>query len=412
MSSSKLWLGREKVLGMDDLLADILIKLESSKDLVCVAAVSPQWRALAKGGSFKLAWLERHEPAHVGFLAEMQEGIGRIQKLLYGPQLGEPSAVAIRRCINDALLAGDHIIGSSNGIILTHIPGEGYCTSFPGDNPRIYKAVSPSLPPIPRNTGQHTVNTFGHFGVLPQAGRSGVSCFVKDAAKDFLTCYDGVSFCSSAPIYVHVSIYDREVGWTRFVSEPIPSPDAALFQRNPYSVLVGSKLYMMYLVGFIVCFDLASKTFTEVPLPDEVKERVSSWYDYSVGRHHGGAIVLVHYHKSVMYTWVLSFINEAPSWELETIVDLIHCFGNRISSVAWKRIMGRENFPIGADHFYSIQVRSTSSDGRFVLLTLGFDLGLFELDILDTRVREITNQTRSGLLGRMFPLSEPWEVTP
>ncbi|KAM0841046.1 hypothetical protein ACQ4PT_059268 [Festuca glaucescens] len=412
MSSSKLCLAREKVLGTEDLLAEILIKLGSSQDLIRAAAVSPQWWALAKGGSFKLAWVQRHEPAHVGFLVEMQEGIGRIQKLMYGPQLGEVTAVAIRRYINNALLAGDNIIGSSNGIILTHNPGEGYCTSFPGGNPRIYKAVAPSMPPIPRDTEQHTVNTFGQFGVLPQAGRSGVSCFVKDASRPFLTCYDGVSFCSSESIYVHVSIYDDEVGWTRFVSEPIPSPEAALFHRNPYTVLVGSKLYMMYVVGFIVCFDLVSKTFTEVPLPGEVLERVSSWYDYSVARHRGGAIVLVHYHKSVMYTWVLSFSNEGPSWDLETMVDLIHCFGNRISSVAWKRIMGRENFPIGADNFYSIQVRSTSSDGRFVLLTLGFDLGMFELDMLDTRVREITNPTRSGLLGRMFPLSEPWEVTP
>ncbi|KAM0869146.1 hypothetical protein ACQ4PT_040853 [Festuca glaucescens] len=410
MSRSQLEQKRDEVLSMEDLLGEILVKLGSSKDMIQAACVSPQWRAVAKAQPFRRAWADRHRAAHVGFLVEMQEGLGRIQKLMYGPQQGELSAVTIRGHIVDAVLAGDNVISSNNGFVLTHRAGEGYCTSFPGDIPRVYTAVAPVMPPIPRGTGQHTVNTFGQFGVLPKAAGGGMSFFVKDASRHILTCYDGVSFCSSAPIYVHVGVYDDEVGWERFVSQPIPSPEPALFHRNPYSVLAGNKLYMMYVVGFILCFDLTSKTFTQIPLPDEVEERVRSWYDYSVASHRGGAIVLVHYHKAVMYTWVLSFLNDEPSWDLECMADLIHCFGDRVTNVAWERVIARENFPIGSDHFYSLQVRSASTDGRFALLTLGYDLGMFELDMIGHTVREITNAVRSGLLGRMFALSEPWPI--
>lgn len=410
MSTSQLDRKRDEVLQREDVLGEILLRLGSSEDMIRAAAVSPYWRAVTKAQPLQRAWADRHRAAHVGFLVEMQEGIGRIQKLMYGPQESEPSAVTIRGRINDAVLAGDNVIGSNNGIILTHRSGEGYSTSFPSDFPRLYTPVAPAMPPIPRGSGQHTVNTFGQFGVLPNAGRGGMSFFVKDASRHFLTCYDGVSFCSSEPIYVHVGVYDAALGWERFVSDPIPSPGAALFHRNPYSVLAGNKLYMMYVVGFILCFDLPSKTFSQIPLPDEVSERFSSWYEYTVASHRGGAIVLMHYHKAVMYTWVLSYLNDAPSWDLECMADLMHCFGDRVPNVAWERVIARENFPLGSDNFYTLQVRSSSTDGRFALLTLGYDLGMFELDMIGQTVREIRNAVRSGMLGRMFSLSEPWPI--
>jgi hypothetical protein len=97
---------------------------------------------------------------------------------------------------------------------------------------------------------------------------------------------------------------------------------------------------------------------------------------------------------------------------MEIVVDLIGSFGGRITSGIWKRVISTEEFPLGSDHFFSVQVRTASTDARFVLLTFGFDLGMFEVDMLSATVREITNVVRTGMLRRIYALSEPWRAVP
>jgi hypothetical protein len=46
------------------------------------------------------------------------------------------------------------------------------------------------------------------------------------------------------------------------------------------------------------------------------------------------------------------------------------------------------------------------------MLTFGFDLGMFEVDMLSGTVREITNVVRTGMLGRIYAVSEPWRAVP
>jgi hypothetical protein len=361
------------------------------------------WRAVARGASF--------ETSFVGFLVEMQEGVGRIVKLMYAKQ-GDDTALVIRARVQEAGVSADTVVGATNGFILNHRQGDGYFVSFPADVPRVYTRVSDVIPRMPRAPEKFTVNTFGQFGVLPKAGRSGISFFVKDASRNFLTCYDGVSFCSSAKIFVHVCVYDDALGWERHVSDPYTTIQAALFHRNPYSVLDGTKLYMMYLVGSVHCYDMVTTKFTEIQLPPPVKENGRSWYDYTVASHRGGGLVLVHYCKAVLYTWVLVLVDGEHQWTMERVVDLIASFGGRITAGIWKRVISSEEFPLGSDHFFSVQVRTASTDARFVLLTFGFDLGMFEVDMLSATVREITNVVHTGMLGRIYAISEPWRAVP
>jgi hypothetical protein len=157
---------------------------------------------------------------------------------------------------------------------------------------------------------------------------------------------------------------------------------------------------------------MVTTKFTEIQLPPPVKENGRSWYDYTVASHRGGGLVLVHYCKAVLYTWVLVLVDGEHQWTMERVVDLIASFGGRITAGIWKRVISSEEFPLGSDHFFSVQVRTASTDARFVLLTFGFDLGMFEVDMLSATVREITNVVRTGMLGRIYALSEPWRAVP
>jgi hypothetical protein len=68
-----------------------------------------------------------------------------------------------------------------------------------------------------------------------------------------------------------------------------------MFDRTPYCVLVGDQLYMMYVVGSIVCFDTARSSFSVIALPGDMPERTKLWFDYKVGEHRSGSIALVHF---------------------------------------------------------------------------------------------------------------------
>jgi hypothetical protein len=390
------------VLENEDLLSQIILKLGSSIHQIRCSRVSPLWRAVARGSAF--------ETAFVGFLVEMQEGSGRIVKLSYA-KLGEETTLIIRARVQEAGVSADTVVGVTNGFILNQRQGDGYFFSFPADVPRVYTRASEVIPRMPRNPEVFTVNTFGQFGVLPNAGRSGMSFFVKDASGSFVTCYDGVSFCSSTKIFIHCCVYDDALGWVRHISDPYLTREAALFHRNPYSVLDGTKLYMMYLVRSVHCYDMVSEKFTEIPLPTQVKDNARSWYDYTVASRREGGIVLVQYSKAVLYTWVLRYVDGAPNWTLQNVVDLIESFRGRITAGIWQRVISIQEFPLGSDHFFSVQVRS-ATDARFVMLTFGFDLGMFKVDMISGTVREITNVVRTGILGRIYALSESWRVVP
>jgi hypothetical protein len=403
----------QKVAGSPDIMEDIVQRVGSTVSMIRCRAVCSTWAAASRTPSFARSFAERTKRANVGFIVQFHHGVGRLTKLLYTqPSQGDETADVMRSRVDLSLLQGDNVLGSRDGVLLTlgaegGSSPEGYNTSCPWDSPRVYTRQATLLPRIPRDPEQHTVNTFGQFAVLPAAGRAGMSFFVKEPAQTFICTYAGVSFCSGANIFVHVSVL-TDGQWVRHVSNPIPSPEAALFHSYPYSIQDGETLYMMYLVGYIMCFDMASKTFSEIALPSNLGETAVSWYDYTVADRNAGGLVLVHYTQGMLQRWVLRLTTNGAIWTLASQVDLVHAFGSRISPCCWRSAFSREAFPIGSDNFYSVQVRKASTDGSLVFLTLGFADGMFEVDMDKEFVTEITNEERDGAIGSIFHLAEPW----
>jgi hypothetical protein len=107
-------------------------------------------------------------------------------KLLYPtPSAGEESSVALRRHVEAQALAADNVLGSRGGIILMQGAEMGsilslYFISCPCEEPRVYTSVGYIIPPI---HCKESKNTYGQFGVLPDAGDSGMSFFVKDSCN-------------------------------------------------------------------------------------------------------------------------------------------------------------------------------------------------------------------------------------
>jgi hypothetical protein len=305
----------------------------------------------------------------------------------------------MRTSFDAEALSGDYLVGCHGGRVISRVDfaGDlpvGFHTRCPYSKPFVSRYVGLPIPPIRSTSSQHTGNTYGQFGVLRRTGdleNSPAAFFHKDPADLFDSTYAGVRFNSDSRVYVHVSVFENR-RWNPSVSEALAPPLPAIFHRNPYCVLDGNKLYMMYLVGFIVSFDIDLKAFRVINLPTALSRPVKTWFDYTVGPHPGGGLALVHFSGSNLVRWVLRPNDHAAHWRIETSVHLWSALGHRINN--------------------SVQVRSASPDARFVFVTVGLNQGIIMVDMLQRRAEELTNIVFNGVLGRVFPLEEDWPPKP
>jgi hypothetical protein len=183
-----------------DLVGEIILRTGCSKTRIRCSCVSSTWLAATKIQCFTRQFLERNTPASLGFIVECQVPpciSHRVMKLLYPTaSTGEESSVALRRHVEAQALATDNVLGSRGGIILTQGAEMGsipslYFISCPCEEPRVYTSVGYIIPPI---HCKESKNTYGQFGVLPDAGDSGMSFFVKDSCNGVTCSYAGATF--------------------------------------------------------------------------------------------------------------------------------------------------------------------------------------------------------------------------
>ena len=116
-----------------------------------------------------------------------------------------------------------------------------------------------------------------------------------------------------------------------------------------------------------------------------------------------GSIVRVHSARGTIQSWVLCRDGDDIRWNTRARLNLLEAFGRRLHNEVWDRVVGI--LKRGFMDWYNVQVRSASADGRFVLLTVGFDSALCVADMQSGTVQEIRNVDRRGMLGRVFALT-------
>lgn len=405
---------REMALGMEFLLGEILQRSKCSRSFLRASAVSKFWRSTAQIPAVAGAFCSRNEAAFVGFIAEYDEGFGREKKLFFPP--GSPMddpARGMRANFNPDAFHDLYVLGSHGGCVISRMeaPGKRHgklYMSCPYSRPRKFTAVGLPVPPIPKTPGQYTDNTYGQFVVLADTGVFGSNYpgfFVRDAAGLYQQPYEGVRFMSSTNVHVHVCVF-RSGSWSRFVSDPLTPPPLAIFHRNPYCVQARSVLYIMYLVGFIVCFNMEEGQFVVLNLPGEMATMTKSCLQYIAGPYPEGDLAVVHMDNRKLVKWVLLREEGMVNWHRDTSFDLVAAFGD---------IMNREIFTaltIDPSEWRSFQMRAISSDSRYVLITVGVNQGLFVADMAEEKVEEVTNYQEYGKMGRVFSLSENWPPKP
>jgi hypothetical protein len=242
---------------------------------------------------------------------------------------------------------------------------------------------------------------YGQFAVLPPSNgpSSGFPVFfVKDPSRLFEQDHHGVNFRPVGRVRVHVCVFSNG-GWVPHVFGPLALPSSGTFQRTPYCVQSGSRLYLMYLVGLIVCFDVEWGTFGVVDLPGQMGTTVECCLEYTAGPHPRGDLAVVHLDNGMLVRWVLTRKGDMAEWNQEASVDVVAAFGHLMNTAILDALSAQPS------DWVAIQVRFVSPDGRYLLISVGVIYGLFVVDMFENKVKAVPNL---GKMGRVFTLSENW----
>uniref|UniRef100_A0A8I6XS10 F-box protein AT5G49610-like beta-propeller domain-containing protein n=1 Tax=Hordeum vulgare subsp. vulgare TaxID=112509 RepID=A0A8I6XS10_HORVV len=402
------------------LVIEILSRLSCTRSIIRSSAVNPQWMSICRSQPFIQTYVRRNRPAVLGFLAEFERGYSLHFRVVDALALqGEATRMLLRSRIDDYSLSRKCILASESGQLLIsvsippfvssetdEISVDGYYTLFPSSFSLAYSFVATPIPRVPRLHGQQSLNFYGQFGLLQTAGQTGFSFFVKDAAGPFSRSYDGIKFRSKTNFHVHVCVF-RDGAWTRFVSDPFPYRPPCIFHIDPYSILSGSSLYMMYVVGMLICFDIPSSTFTDVHLPISAR----SCLDYTVSLNESRIMYLVNFSHGSLNTWLLQLVHGRLQWSCCSRLDLVHTFSTTVGPNIWQSAFGVDYGDVVPNDFQSVQIRSSSKNSLVVLLTFAFDHGMFVVDTVNCTVRGVRWLTEDGQMRQAFPLTERWPPT-
>jgi hypothetical protein len=143
-------------------------------------------------------------------------------------------------------------------------------------------------------------------------------------------------------------------------------------------------------------------------MPNLFNTEARSEMDYAVGEHGSDGISLVLLHNGILHTWFIKPVNGVSEWQFASSVDLMALFVNNFGMEIWGHFLPGL-FGHGGDiEFQSIQIRAVSVNGGFVLLTVGFEQGVYVLDTVRGRLTEVNPIDPDASIGPVFTLTEPW----
>lgn len=167
-------------LGIVDVVSEIIQRIGCSRSVHRSTAVNRTFLSAARADDFSKAYIGRNCPAFIGFVVEFVKNSGAVQfRLISNGEVAaaDDTVAALTAFIDPSNFSEDYVIGCSGGFVLSLCVGstemeDGYYTWRPGYPTKIF--VSPRIPKIPHSH----VNHLGQFGVILEAGSSGIAFYV------------------------------------------------------------------------------------------------------------------------------------------------------------------------------------------------------------------------------------------
>ncbi|CAM0943541.1 unnamed protein product [Alopecurus aequalis] len=343
-----------KVLGLDDLLAEILLRVGFPTTLVRAAAVCKRWLHLASDKAFLRRFRKLNPPRLLGFYIEGFQGSPRFVPIL--PQPPELAA-AVRIAKGYGLCADKErvmIQDSRNGSVFTVLCSSrrGYGMSLGVHSPlcpeRVMAIDPPLSPPEQRQYHNPLVPPRPlprYFQILSREEKGGgLSYFyvlmefaMEEEATDMTTNFTA-----------RVSMLQHGV-WCMHTTATIQIPHR---RARIEAILVDSKLYMTATLIDITVLDLTTSSFSTIQLPKGVE------YDSMLSRaDDSSSVCLIEVKKFRLRIWLL----KGDSW---SIVDTI-CLRQMCAKLTMSDCTVKD------EHTSLLWINRVGDNAEFVLLQMG-----------------------------------------
>ncbi|KAF0932408.1 hypothetical protein E2562_010323 [Oryza meyeriana var. granulata] len=252
------------VLGNDDLLSEILLRLGFATTLVNAAAVSKRWLRNASDGDFLRQFRARNPPPLLGFYPPPPELASVLRRASFGFDAYENESASIIDCRNSSVLVN---LRRSDGGFTRGVHS-------PLHPERDLVAVTLPQPIVDRGNGEYMRGRYDHDGGHGDPFNEAFSQEDGDGRLSYfgLAMEYGVGGEGEVPEDSICHVYrlqDDGAAWhihcsatTRLDQHEYPPPEPVLLAHD--------KIYMAGSSSRLHVLDMASSTFFTIELPDEV----------------------------------------------------------------------------------------------------------------------------------------------
>lgn len=389
------------VLGVDDLLREILLRLGFPTCLVRAAAVSKRWLRHASDPAFLRRFRELHPPRLLGFYFNIRNGISDSDRLRFVPLPRPPPELASVVARHSSLLDLEEnvraVLDCRNGTLLFLVhpaPDDACC------NITIRRLLH-------RGRGTTVLWRFPKVRLPDAMSHYSTHLLLHEDRSDgnllrLLVMRDERRVC------IHLTHFQAQVWGNALTSDTIEAPEELLQVRSIMhqmsSMLAYSygKVYLLCMPTYILGLDLSSRTLFCVKLPDGVVfenrygELVLSRAD------DGSAFYLVHVRGLQIRVWLHSMdssSNNNGTWKLTDTICLRQVFGRVVDSSTWQSTGAR--------------VYSTAVGDNAVFVFLHTPDGIFYMDMCSRTVEKVweLNEQQHGVILGLCPLTMMWPPT-
>ncbi|CAN6244060.1 unnamed protein product [Urochloa humidicola] len=365
------------VLGDDDLLREILLRLGVPTALVRAAAVSRRWLRCASDPTFLRRFRARNPPRLLGVYVSIPDA----QRLRFVPLArGTELAAVVRRGSFDLGEGAGSVWDCRNGRLLTDVNGR-YVVYSPLHPERGTGTLPEPLLPVEAYTLLYYFNDFLFY----------------ENRDDSVLCTSVTVMCTERQAWVHLSDLQAGVWGEGRYSDMIDIPiQGSLRVCEHHALLANRKLYMMCLPHHIIGFDLPSTSSFCIELPDKVQ------YEYleSIGLScaEGSGFFLIHLKGFQICVWLHRTDHSSiGTWKLIDTICLQQAFRHLVG-LTW------DSMP------HVIRVAAVGENADFVLLRIQHKL--FYMHISSRAVEEVYEASPAhGSLYGVYPFKMPWPPT-
>ncbi|KAF8643524.1 hypothetical protein HU200_066823 [Digitaria exilis] len=360
------------VLGDDDLLREILLRLGLPTALVRAAAVSRRWLRCASDPAFLRGFRARHPPRLLGLYVNTDpEERLRFVPLARGPEL----AAVVRRGSFDLGEESGSVRDCRNGRLLVFDDGK-YVVCSPLHPERGTDGLP--YPPIPAEA----YTLLFYF----------MDFLFYENSDDRMSCTAVIVMCNEQQAWVHLSDLQAGIWGEGRYSGAIDLPGHLRACEN-HALCANGKLYMICLPRHVIVFDLTSMSSFCIELPDGVDFEFVETIGLTSAE--GSGFFLIHVKGFQMCVWLhRPDPSSIGTWKLVDTICLQQAF-DHLAEPNWNSLLD------------IVRVAAVGHNSEFVVLRI--DSKLFHMHISSRTMEKVYEP--SPVRGGVYPFMMPWPPT-